>query len=460
MPRDRQRLLIDSLRRFLRRGAHPHLRRLIEKARAEDVGLALAELHDREARTIFATLLDTPELAASVASGFPGAHEGLFSGLEVHQLVPVFEHIASDDSADILASLPEDFRNAILEAFEDEEQEGLEELMQFAEDSAGGIMSTDIFSVDQELTARETIVQLQESPKAELVFYAYCVNEEGTLVGVLSLRQLLVVPPSTQVKEVMQSDVLSVPVTLDQEEVAQMVARYDLLAVPVVDEFNKLVGIITVDDVIDVVRDEAGEDMMLMAGVGDEEAAKASTGQAVRTRLPWLLTSVAGGLGAAFLIGHYEEQLTEVAALAAFIPIVMGLGGNVGVQASTIAVRGIAMGQLDPSKLISALAYELRVVLVIAVVCSGIVAAVCMGMGDYLIDGGPSAPAPLLLAGAVSNSLLVVMVLGAMLGTAVPLVAHRVGIDPAVATGPVLTTTIDLVGVLLYFIISVTWLGL
>lgn len=459
MPRDRQQLLIDSLRRFLRRGAHPHLRRLIEKARAEDVGLALAELHDREARAIFATLLDSPELAASVASGFPGSHEELFSNLEVHQLVPVFEHIASDDSADILASLPEDFRNAILEAFEDEEQEGLEELMQFAADSAGGIMSTEIFSVDQELTARETIVQLQESPKAELVFYAYCINEEGTLVGVLSLRQLLVVPPSTQVKEVMQSDVLSVPVTLDQEDVAQMVARYDLLAVPVVDEFNKLVGIITVDDVIDVVRDEAGEDMMLMAGVGDEEAAKASTGQAVRTRLPWLLASVAGGLGAAFLIGLYEKQLTEVAALAAFIPIVMGLGGNVGVQASTIAVRGIAMGQLDPSKLLSALAYELRVVLVIGTVCSGIVAAVCMGMGDHLIEGSSSA-APLLLAGAVSNSLLVVMVLGAMLGTAVPLVAHRVGIDPAVATGPVLTTTIDLVGVLLYFVISVTWLGL
>jgi magnesium transporter len=173
-----------------------------------------------------------------------------------------------------------------------------------------------------------------------------------------------------------------------------------------------------------------------------------------------LLASVAGGIGAAFLIGLYEKELTEVAALAAFIPIVMGLGGNVGVQASTIAVRGIAMGQLDPSKLVPALVYELRVVLVIALVCAGIVAVVCFGMADYLVDGGPTAPAPILLAGAVSNSLLVVMIIGAMLGTAVPLIAHRVGIDPAVATGPVLTTTIDLVGVLLYFLISVTWLGL
>jgi len=436
------------------------LRRLIEKARAEDVGLALADLHIREARSIFVTLLDAPKLAADVASGYGSSHEELFEGLDASSLVPVFEHIASDDAADILATLSEELRDSILEAFEDEEQEGIEELMQFAEDSAGGIMSTDIFSVDQELTARETIVQLQESPKAELVFYVYCVNEEGTLVGVLSLRQLLLVAPSTQVKEIMQSDVLSVEVTLDQEEVALIVARYDLLAVPVVDEFNKLVGIITVDDVIDVLRDEAGEDMMLMAGVGDEEAATASTGQAVRTRLPWLLASVAGGIGAAFLIGMYEEELTKVAALAAFIPIVMGLGGNVGVQASTIAVRGIAMGQLDPSKLLSALLYELRVVLVIGFVCAGIVAVICFGLADTLMSGGQSAPAPLLLAGAVSTSLLAVMTFGAMLGTAVPLISHRVGIDPAVATGPVLTTSIDLIGVLLYFVISVAWLGL
>jgi magnesium transporter len=460
MPRDRQQLLIDSLRRFLRRGAQPHLRRLIEKARAEDVGLALAELPVREARSILATLLDTPELAADVVSGYGASHEELFEGLTVEDLIPIFQHIASDDAADILGSLPEEQRNALLESFADEEQEGIEELLQFAEDSAGGIMSTEIFSVDQELTARETIVQLRESPKAELVFYVYCINEEGTLVGVLSLRQLLLVAPSTQVKEIMESDVLSVPVDLDQEDVAQIVARYDLLAVPVVDEFNKLVGIVTVDDVIDVVRDEAGEDMMLMAGVGDEEAATASTGQAVRTRLPWLLASVVGGMGAALLIGMYEAELSKVAALAAFIPIVMGLGGNVGVQASTIAVRGIAMGQLDPSKFLSALAYELRVVLVIAVVCAGIVAAACLGLGDSLLGGGATSPEPLLLAGAVGTSLLAVMTFGAMLGTAVPLISHRVGIDPAVATGPVLTTSIDLIGVLMYFVISVTWLGL
>ena len=304
--------------------------------------------------------------------------------------------------------------------------------------------------MDQELTARETIVQLQESPKAELVFYAYCINEEGTLVGVLSLRQLLVVPPSTQVKEVMQSDVLSVPVTLDQEDVAQMVARYDLLAVPVVDEFNKLVGIITVDDVIDVVRDEAGEDMMLMAGIGDEDVALQSTGAAIRIRVPWLFAGIVGLMGAAGLIRAFEDKIEAVAALAAFIPVVVGLSGNVGVQSSTIVVRGIAMGQVDVRKVGSAVWAEVKIVGGIAVLCGVLVAGI-----SYFIGGQN-----LMLAVAVTHALFVSMLVAAVVGTAVPLFAERLGIDPALATGPILTTTIDIVGVLIYFLVASFWMGL
>jgi len=241
-----------------------------------------------------------------------------------------------------------------------------------------------------------------------------------------------------------------VPVTMDQEEVARIVARYDLMALPVIDEFNKLVGIITVDDVIDVVREEANEDMMLMAGVGTEDPGLASTSDAVKTRLPWLLASVGGGVGAAFLIGMFEEELLKAAVLAAYIPIVMGLGGNVGVQASTIVVRGIAMGHLEPGKFLTALAHELRVVILIAIVCSAIVAGASMAMNQFDVN----------LAGAIGTSLMSVMVFGALLGTSVPLVADRIGIDPAVATGPILTTSIDLFGVLLYFVFAKLWLGI
>jgi magnesium transporter len=441
MPRGRHQLLVDTLRRFVRRGADVHLVRVIEKTRSEDLAQALAELPPREGRVIFERMLEHPERAAEVVSGYELTALGaLFEGLDVAQLKPVFAELSSDDAADILTQLPDSLSDAILEELEDEESEGLEELMQFAE----------VFALDKELTAREAIVALQESRDAEMVFYMYCVNEEGHLVGVLSLRQLLTVPPATQLRNVMVSDVISVPVTMDQEEVAALVARYDLLAIPVVDEFNKLVGIITVDDVIDVLRDEATEDMMLMAGLGDENIAQRSTGSAIRTRIPWLFAGIAGLMGAAALIRTFESKIEAVAALAAFIPVVVGLSGNVGVQSSTIVVRGIAMGQIDVARVGATIWGEVKIVGGIAFICGCVVAAL-----SFLVGGQN-----LMLAVAVTNALFLSMLVAAVVGTSVPLVAERLGIDPALATGPVLTTTIDLVGVLIYFSVATFWLRL
>lgn len=451
MARGRQQLLVDTLRRFVRRGASTHLERVLEKTRAEDIALALGELPPRESRVIFTLLLEVPSRAAEVVAAYELSQlEDLMKGFDAELLKPVFAEIQSDDAADILAELPPEFAASILEALEDEDSEGIEELMQFAEDTAGGIMSTEVFALDKELTAREAIVALQESEDAEMVFYIYCVNEEGHLVGVLSLRQLLTVPPATQLKDTMVSDVISVPVTLDQEEVARIVARYDLLALPVVDEFNKLVGIITVDDVIDVLRDEATEDMMLMAGLGDEDIALKSTGQAIRARLPWLLAGIVGLMLAAALIRSFEHKIEQVAALAAFIPVVVGLSGNVGVQSATIVVRGLAMGQLDVSGLVPAIWGEVKVVAAIALVCAFAVAGI-----SFLVGGQNWQ-----LAAAVTSALFVSMLFAAFVGTAVPLVSERLGIDPALATGPVLTTSIDLVGVLIYFLAASAWLKL
>ena len=451
MSRGRQQLLVDTLRRFVRRGADAHLLRVIEKTRAEDIALALAELPPREGRLIFATLLRTPDRAAEVVAAYEHSQLGaLIEGLDADALKPVFAEIQSDDAADILAELPPEFAAAILEALEDEDSEGIEELMQYAEDTAGGIMSTEVFKLDKELTAREAIVALQESVDAEMVFYIYCTNEEGHLVGVLSLRQLLTVPPATQLRDTMVSDVISAPVTMDQEDVAQIVARYDLLALPVVDEFNKLVGIITVDDVIDVLRDEATEDMMLMAGLGDEDIALKTTSQAVRARLPWLLAGIVGLMCAAALIRAFEHKIEEVAALAAFIPVVVGLSGNVGVQSSTIVVRGLAMGQVDVSQFFSAIWGEVKVVTGIAIVCAIAVAGISFYVGGQNWQ----------LAAAVTNALFISMVFAAVVGTSVPLIAERLGIDPALATGPVLTTSIDLVGVFIYFLVAEIWLKL
>ena len=451
MSRGRQQLLVDTLRRFVRRGASTHLHRVLEKTRAEDIAQAIEELPPREGRIIFTSLLERPDRAAEVVAAYEVTLlSDLMKGFDADALKPVFAEIQSDDAADILAELPPEFAAAILEALEDEDSEGIEELMQFAEDTAGGIMSTEVFALDRELTAREAIVALQESEDAEMVFYIYCVNEEGHLVGVLSLRQLLTVPPATQLRDTMVSDVISVDVTLDQEEVARIVARYDLLALPVVDEFNKLVGIVTVDDVIDVLRDEATEDMMLMAGLGDDEFALKTTAEAIRARLPWLLAGIVGLMCAAALIRAFEDKIEQVAALAAFIPVVVGLSGNVGVQSATIVVRGIAMGQLDVQHLVPAIWGEVKVVGAIAVVCAVLVS------GISFVVGGQNWQ----LAAAVTTALFISMLFAAVVGTSVPMVSERLGIDPALATGPVLTTSIDLVGVLIYFLVASLWMQL
>jgi magnesium transporter len=450
MAKNRQQLLVDSLRRLIRRGADAHLRRMVQKARSEDIAEAMEELQTPQARHVLLQLLPEPARAAEVVAAYDHARLGeLFTGVTPQQLKPVFQKLASDDAADILALIPEEMKTAILEAMKPEESEGIEELMGYGPDTAGGIMSTDFFAMDKESTARETIVALQENPDVEGVFYVYCINDDRTLVGVLSLRQLLLVPPNTQLKSIMNSDVIAVPVTTDQEEVAQIVARYDLLGLPVVDQFNKLVGLITVDDVIDVLRDEATEDMMRMAGVGDEDVALRSVGTALRTRLPWLMASVVGGIGSAFLITRFESELAKAAILASFIPVTMGLGGNVGVQASTIVVRGIAMGQLDPTKFLEALFSELKVVLGLALTCS-----LAMG-GAALVMGGWSSQ----LALTVTAAIALVMLVGAVLGTSVPLVSNRLGIDPAVATGPILTTSIDIIAVSVYFTLASLWMG-
>jgi magnesium transporter len=447
--KDRQQLLVDSLRRLVRRGARPHLRRILEKTRPEDLAIAMADLPPREAKFVVGTLIEQPDQAALAFAAYDHKALGdLLGGFEPAQLKTTFQRLSSDDAADIMAALPEALRDGILAQLGESDGDAIEELMQFGPDTAGGIMSTEVFALAKEMTAREAIVSLQENPDAEMVFYVYCVNEEGTLVGVLSLRQLLTVPPSKQLTDVMTAEVISVPVTMDQEEVAAIVAKYDLLAVPVVDNFNKLVGVITVDDVIDVLRDEATEDMMRMAGVADEDVAIRSTGRAVKTRLPWLVAAVVGGFASAGLIQGFQARLSQMLVLAAFIPLVNGLSGNVAVQSSTIIVRGVAMGQLDPTRYLAALWRELRVVAALAIVCGLLVAGVSLvvGHGD------------LALAGAVSSSLILVMLYAAVMGTSVPLLSHRLGIDPAVATGPILTTSIDAIGVLIYFWMAGLWL--
>jgi magnesium transporter len=309
-------------------------------------------------------------------------------------------------------------------------------------------MIPDFIALREDMTAGEAIQSLQtEHQKVEMPFYLYVVNEYGNLVGVSSLRQLVVVPPETQLKDLMATDVFAVKTDTDQEEVARIVARYDILAVPVVDDTNKLVGIVTVDDVIDIIKQEATEDMLKMAGVGEESVETKSILKSTRIRLPWLFASCIGGVIAFFVIGHFETSLKKLAYLAAFIPVIMGMGGNIGTQSSTIVVRGLATGRLNIRELWPVVSKELAIGVIL-----GLVYGLIIGLVAHMRYG------ILPLAFSVCSSVICSMSVAALVGSMVPMVFARMDVDPAVATGPFVTTAIDILSVFFYFVIATSLL--
>lgn len=314
-------------------------------------------------------------------------------------------------------------------------------------------MSPDFLALDDELSVDEAITWVQEnSEEMEMAFYLYITHgDEGQLAGVLSLRELLTHKPYRQLKNIMNSSVIAVTTDTDQEEVAHIVSQYNFLAVPVVDSAYKLVGIITVDDIIDVIREEVTEDFLQMAGAGkDREILLKSTWDNATTRAPWLFASWIGGVVAVFVINFFEAELQQVLALAGFIPIVMGMGGNLGTQSSTIVVRGIATGRINLNALSQLVFKEMRVGLLL-----GSLYGFLLGGVAFLSFGASGK-----LGLVVGLSVLFAMTLAATVGTFVPLALKRLDIDAAVATGPFVTTAIDIIGVSAYFFIAKFFLNL
>jgi magnesium transporter len=346
--------------------------------------------------------------------------------------------------------MPEDTSNAVLKKMQKEGSAEITDLLSFADGTAGRIMTPDFIALREDTSAKEAIASLQkEYSDVEMPFYLYVVDEYGKLVGVSSLRQLVVVPPDRQLKQFMTTDVFSVKTDMDQEEVAKLVARYDILAVPVVDESNRLVGIVTVDDVIDIFRIEATEDILKMAGAGEEYVETKSVMKSTRIRLPWLFASCVGGVVAFIVISKYEGALKQLTYLAAFIPVIMGMGGNIGTQSSTIVVRGLATGRLNVRDFGSVVLKEL---------CIGLILGLVYGVFIGLV--AQFRYSTLMLALSVGLALMSSMSIAALVGSFVPMLMARINIDPAVATGPFVTTAIDIVSVFFYFLIATSLLGL
>jgi len=445
-------VILDMVRRLSRRGAIEHLMKLINKTHPADMAWVYRHLTETERTAVFNIIVKTPFVGEFLSELDGSLVTELVKGLTPQYMGEILSDMPSDDAVDILDILPDPVADEIREHMGQKDRDEVEELLQYDPDTAGGLMSPDFMYLDEELAVSDAIISVQKrSAEKEMVFYLYITHGDHKLSGVVSLRELLMHPAERKLKDIMNSNVISVTTDTDQGEVAHVVSKYNILAVPVVDSNYTLVGIVTVDDIIDVIREEASEEFLQMAGAGkDREILLKSTRESAFIRAPWLFASWLGGIMVMFIIGFFEAELSEVIALASFIPIVIGMGGNIATQSSTIVVRGIATGRINLDEPFRVIFKEMRVGLIL-----GLIYGLFLGIVAYLGYRDPA-----FLGLVVGLSVFFSMIMSATMGTIIPLILKRFDIDAAIATGPFVTTFIDIIGTLMYFLIAKFFLNL
>ena len=439
-------ILRDTFRRLLRRRANTNLIKLINKTHPEDLAIVFRYFQDEEQKHLFSIMEVNQHTTDFLISLDDILLKNLLNEESLERIKSLIQQAPTSDQSYILGNVPEEISESIIDLLKGEEKAEIEELMAYPEDSAGSMMTTDVFTLNQNITCGEALKTLQDREETEMAFYLYLTDDDKRLTGVASLRTLATSQTHIKMNEIMVKRVHSVRPETDQEEVAKIVAQYNYLAVPVIDDHDILLGIVTVDDVVDVIREEATEDFLQMAGAGkDREILLKSSWENSKARFPWLFASWIGGIIAAIVIGVYEPMLNSTMALAAFIPIIIGMGGNIGTQSSTIIVRGMATGRIDSGGEIKVFFKELQVGIIL-----GFLYGVLLGLFAKFkfIDADP------LLGLVVGLSICCSMIIAVTVGSTIPLVLRKLDIDPAIATGPFVTTSIDILGVLLYFVIA------
>ncbi len=449
-PRDKN---LQSLHDLLRPGQERRLRRMLTRLDEVQLASQLDNLGTDEQIRVLG-LLPGDRRAPVLARMRYEAAATLVTALAPEQAAALLDALHPDDAVDILGRVDEQQLAQILARLDRDDAEELEELLAYDEHTAGGIMSPNFLTVPPDETVAEALARLQALAEVPThLFYVYVVDPDGKLVGVCSLRELVIHRPHERVRDFMQVEVVSVRAETDQEEVADIVSRYDLVALPVVDAQHVLIGVIEVDDVVDVIREEATEDILKMAGAGEELAEARLFWTSLRARWRWLMAAAAGGTIAAASLSGFDAALSRAPALALFMPVVAGMGGNIGMQSSTIVVRGLAVGFLESARVRRLVAREVGLGASL-----GLIYGVLIGMFAVLLGADASEPWRLgvVVAGGCAGS----MTLAALVGTSTPLVLDRLGVDPAIATGPFVTTSVDVMGLLFYFYLAQLLLGL
>lgn len=440
-------LLFHTVRKLINRGATTNLSNMINKLHPADIAQVMKQLGPSDRFFLFGLIAEKEKTAEVLSELDPPIRSELLEQLDTKKISEIFKEMSPDDLADIIGDMSNEIANKVLESLGKKDSEEIQELLKYGEDTAGGIMSTHFLAFNESITVKDALEKIRAaSDDTEVSFYLYLVDDVQHLTGIISFRKLLTSPLDTPLKKLMTRDIISVRVSEDQEEVARLVERYNILSVPVVDQFNKLVGIVTVDDIIDVIRAETTEDIYKMAGTSKEELFERSTLRVVLMRMPWLMISLVGETCSYLVMRFHRITLQTNIAISFFIPMIMALGGNVGNQSQTIVVRGLATGKIMDTEQWKIMFKQIRIGMAM-----GIIAGILIGLFSMFID-----PAHHVLSLVVGISLFMSITISGLIGTAIPFILKRFNIDPAVAAGPFITNFNDVISIFIYLGLATT----
>lgn len=440
--------LIEKIKSLIEEENNEELLLHLEEVHHADIAEILTEL-DVEQATYIVKLLDSQQTAEALMELETDRRERILESLSPKEIADELNEMDTDDAADIISELSLELQQDVISEITDEQHaDDIVELLRYDENSAGGLMAKELVKVNENWSVTGCMTEMRkQAENVTRVHSIYVVDDKNKLKGRLSLKDLLTAPSHANISDIYIPSVDYVSVHTDGEEVARIMQKYDLEAIPVVDEMNRLVGRVTIDDIVDFIKEEAEKDYQMAAGISEDVEADASIWKLTRARLPWLILGLFGGLGAVYVMKGFDEALANYVDLFFFTPLIAAMAGNVGVQSSAIIVQGLANDNLKGS-LFNRLLKEVGLTLI-----NG------LALGALVVVFGLMVGMPQMVSFTIALSLLLVIIIAALIGTFVPIILDKQGIDPAIATGPFITTSNDICGIFIFFYISKTILG-
>lgn len=454
------RRMLDTVRRLNRRNSKITLYKFINKIHPSQMVNVYRHLHPTERKSIFQYIIRMDGAGEFIKELDNSLIKDLLNSIDDVQVKTILNKMNSEHIAELIQELNTKEALKVEKLLNQKELSEIEQVLQYDDESAGRIMTHEFMAYDSQLTVKQSRDKFrQDAENIEMPFYIYVIDiKTNKMIGITSLRQLLLNSEDKSLYEIMEKDFIYVKPTDDQEVVAQTMSEYNYLALPVLDVKHKLIGIITVDDVMDVIREEATEDMFKLAGAGDDEDILLKPAiENAQTRLPWLMASWVGGVFALFIISFFEQIMIEQVILASFIPVIIGMGGNVGTQTSTIIVRGISTGHVNVDEYYKVIFNEIKVGALLGMVY-GILLGILGSMIPILVRANiiniDINVTSIQLGAIVSLSIFFSMLIACMVASIIPILLYKIKLDPAIATGPFVTTAIDILGIIMYFLIA------